>query len=65
MKNFKLVFGLVFVILFSSVSCTEDQLSEDVLYEFEETRLQDDNPVVPTDSIFNEEVDPSEVKVPD
>ena len=65
MKNFKLVFGLLFIILLGSVSCTEDQLEEDALNEFEKTRLQEDNPVVPTDSIFNSEVDPTEHQRPD
>jgi hypothetical protein len=64
MKNFKLVFGLVFVILLGSVSCTEDQLDEDNSYEFKETQLQEVDPVVPTDSIPNN-VDPKEVKKPD
>lgn len=64
MKNLKLVFGLVFVILLGSVSCTEDQLDEDSRYEFKETQLQEVDPVVPTDSIPNN-VDPKEVKKPD
>ena len=58
MKNFKLVFGLVFVILMSSVSCSEDQLDEDTSYEFKETHLQEVGPVVPTDSIPSNNVDP-------
>ena len=65
MKNFKLVFGLVFVILLGSVSCTEDQLDEDRAYEFKETQLHEINPVVPTDSIPNAGVEPDQVDKPD
>ncbi len=64
MKNLKLVFGLVFVILLGSVSCTEDQLDEDNSYEFKEIQLQEVDPVVPTDSIPNN-VDPEKVEIPD
>ena len=65
MKNFKLVFGLVFVILLGSVSCSEDQLDEDGAYEFKETQLQEVNPVLPTDSIPNASVDPVKTERPD
>ena len=58
MKNFKLVFGLVFVILMSSVSCSEDQLDEDTSYELKETRLQENDSLVPSDIILDAEVDP-------
>jgi hypothetical protein len=64
MKNLKLVFGLVFVILLGSVSCSEDQLDEDNSYEFKETQLQNVDPVVPTDSI-PKNVDPEKVEKPD
>jgi len=60
MKNFKLVFGLVFVILLGSVSCSEDQLDEDASYELKETRLQENDSLLPSDIILDAKVDPKD-----
>ena len=42
----------------SSVSCSEDQLDEDTSYELKETRLQENDSLVPSDIILDAEVDP-------
>ena len=58
MKNFKLHFGLVFVLLLGSISCTNDDFQNIPAQDFEDIQLREVDPVNIPDSIPDVGVDP-------
>lgn len=60
MKNFKLHFGLVFVLLLGSISCTHDDFQDIPAQDLEDIQLQEVKPAHVSDSIPKADVDPDD-----
>ena len=65
MKNFKLHFGLVFVLLLGSISCTNDDFQDIPAQDLEDIQLREVDSVNIPDSIPSAKVDPENDRRPD